>query len=260
MTPWEKMAKRLELAAEADFVICLYNLLQEARRLPAAGVRHPAAPQAGLDGMRHGAQHWPRGGRIARAHLGRTAQHERRHVHDRLHRKRADDAVRWLHGHAARLPAARRAGVKPAQPHILVFGGTVEGRELVEWLAARASCLVTSCTATPYGASLVAGGPQVTSSFEPLPPARIAQLMDKTFVRVRGRRDAPLRDPHLEKHPRRRADAGRARAAARARGGGCGALARGGRARSRRLPTSRHTRERRCSPRAAKISPPSCKA
>ena len=31
----------------------------------------------------------------------------------------------------------------PAQPHILVFGGTVEGRELVEWLAARASCLVT---------------------------------------------------------------------------------------------------------------------
>ena len=70
--------------------------------------------------------------------------------------------------------------MKPAQPHILVFGGTVEGRELVEWLAARASCLVTSCTATPYGASLVAGGPQVTSSFEPLPPARIAQLMDKT--------------------------------------------------------------------------------
>ena len=25
MTPWEKIAKRLELAAEADFVICLYN-------------------------------------------------------------------------------------------------------------------------------------------------------------------------------------------------------------------------------------------
>jgi precorrin-6A/cobalt-precorrin-6A reductase len=73
----------------------------------------------------------------------------------------------------------------PAQPHILVFGGTVEGRELVEWLAARASCLVTSCTATPYGASLVADGPQVTSSCEPLPPARIAQLMDETpFVCV----------------------------------------------------------------------------
>lgn len=67
-----------------------------------------------------------------------------------------------------------------AQPRILVFGGTVEGRELVEWLAARASCLVTSCTATPYGASLVAEGPRVASSCEPLPPARIAQLMDET--------------------------------------------------------------------------------
>lgn len=51
---------------------------------------------------------------------------------------------------------------------VLVFGGTVEGRQLVEWLDARGSCDIVACTATAYGASLVAGGRHVTVLEGPL--------------------------------------------------------------------------------------------
>lgn len=51
---------------------------------------------------------------------------------------------------------------------ILVFGGTVEGRELAEWLSARGTCEVVVCTATDYGSELVAGLTQVETSTGPL--------------------------------------------------------------------------------------------
>ena len=51
---------------------------------------------------------------------------------------------------------------------VLVFGGTAEGRELVEWLGALDVCDVVSCTATEYGGELVDGIPRVTALVGPL--------------------------------------------------------------------------------------------
>ena len=51
---------------------------------------------------------------------------------------------------------------------ILVFGGTAEGRQLVEWLDGRGTCEVVACTATEYGASLLFGGKHVTALQGPL--------------------------------------------------------------------------------------------
>lgn len=51
---------------------------------------------------------------------------------------------------------------------VLVFGGTSEGRALVEWLDARGSAQVVACTATAYGASLLAGGAHVSLVEGPL--------------------------------------------------------------------------------------------
>lgn len=43
--------------------------------------------------------------------------------------------------------------------HILLFGGTSEGRELAEWLAGE-GVGVTLCVATGYGASLIPSDPR----------------------------------------------------------------------------------------------------
>ena len=49
-------------------------------------------------------------------------------------------------------------GKAPAgKPRVLVFGGTSEGRELVEWLSALGEHDVTVCAATEYGGELVSG-------------------------------------------------------------------------------------------------------
>ena len=60
---------------------------------------------------------------------------------------------------------------------VLVFGGTSEGRRLVEWLAMRGSCDVVACTATAYGASLIAQGPRVQALEGPLTDEQKDQLM-----------------------------------------------------------------------------------
>lgn len=57
--------------------------------------------------------------------------------------------------------------VTPPGRSVLVFGGTTEGRIIAEWLSTRGSCEVLYCTATEYGASLVAG-PRVTTIQGPL--------------------------------------------------------------------------------------------
>lgn len=51
---------------------------------------------------------------------------------------------------------------------VLVFGGTTEGRELIEWLDARGRCRIVACTATAYGASLIAQGARVETVLGPL--------------------------------------------------------------------------------------------
>ena len=62
---------------------------------------------------------------------------------------------------------------------ILVFGGTIEGRLLVEWLDARGSCDVVVSTATEYGASLLCEGERVTVLQGPLSPDQKRQLMEE---------------------------------------------------------------------------------
>lgn len=61
---------------------------------------------------------------------------------------------------------------------VLVFGGTSEGRELVEWLAARGTCNVVACTATAYGASLLSRGPRVQALEGPLSSEEKDRLME----------------------------------------------------------------------------------
>lgn len=60
---------------------------------------------------------------------------------------------------------------------VLVFGGTTEGRQLVEWLDARGSCQVVACTATAYGASLLPQGAHVTALQGPLSERAKCALM-----------------------------------------------------------------------------------
>lgn len=60
---------------------------------------------------------------------------------------------------------------------VLVFGGTSEGRTLVEWLDARGRAQVVACTATAYGASLLAGGTHVTLVEGPLSASQKDELV-----------------------------------------------------------------------------------
>lgn len=61
---------------------------------------------------------------------------------------------------------------------VLVFGGTVEGRQIVEWLEARGTCKVVACTATDYGARLLEGGSHVTVLRGPLSQDDKRHLME----------------------------------------------------------------------------------
>ena len=61
---------------------------------------------------------------------------------------------------------------------VLVFGGTSEGRRIVEWLAGRGAVNVVACTATAYGASLLMGGDRVTLLEGPLSPERKRGLVN----------------------------------------------------------------------------------
>lgn len=67
------------------------------------------------------------------------------------------------------------AGQERSLLQILVFGGTSEGRELVEWLSARATCAVIVSALTEYGGLLVEGLPRV----EPITGALSAEAMKR---------------------------------------------------------------------------------
>lgn len=64
---------------------------------------------------------------------------------------------------------------------ICVFGGTTEGRELVEFLNAQ-PCEVTACVATEYGQALLPEAERLTVSARRLPADEIkALLTDRHF-------------------------------------------------------------------------------
>ena len=60
---------------------------------------------------------------------------------------------------------------------ILVFGGTTEGREIVEWLSGRGTCDVVASSLTEYGGSLVSGLPRVRSLTGRMLPERMVEVM-----------------------------------------------------------------------------------
>lgn len=59
---------------------------------------------------------------------------------------------------------------------LCVFGGTTEGRELVEFLNTQ-PCRVTACVATEYGQTLLPEGENLTVSARPLPVGEIGALL-----------------------------------------------------------------------------------
>ena len=61
---------------------------------------------------------------------------------------------------------------------ILIFGGTVEGRELAEWLSTLGTCEVVACTATEYGGELIDGLDHVTALVGPLDAAGKERLVE----------------------------------------------------------------------------------
>ena len=63
--------------------------------------------------------------------------------------------------------------------NICVFGGTTEGRELVEFLSAQ-PCHVTACVVTDYAQSLLPASDHVTVSAKKLPADEIAALLRQT--------------------------------------------------------------------------------
>ena len=71
-----------------------------------------------------------------------------------------------------------RATEQTARPRILLFGGTVEGRLIAEWLSARNSCDVVASSLTDYGASLIGELPNVTSLAGRMLPDDMRGLME----------------------------------------------------------------------------------
>ena len=63
-----------------------------------------------------------------------------------------------------------------ARKPVLVFGGTAEGRTIVEWLA-RHGANVVACSATEYGGSLLPEGPSITSIVDRLDEPAMCELM-----------------------------------------------------------------------------------
>ena len=80
LTPWEKIEKRLLLASEADFVICLYNPESAGNRLRN---RKPDRKRRG-DEPDHDAC--------------RTAQYKSGYVYDGIYRKQSDKGNPGSHG------------------------------------------------------------------------------------------------------------------------------------------------------------------
>lgn len=75
--------------------------------------------------------------------------------------------------------AAGQANKTTGKPCVLVFGGTTEGREIVEWLSARGSCSVIASSLTEYGGSLVESLENVESRTGRMLPSDMEELMSK---------------------------------------------------------------------------------
>lgn len=188
MTPWPTIESRLEAAARADFCIALYN--------PSSRGRSDHLRKACDVLLRYRSGDTVCG--IVR-NIGRKGQAsttlalaELRDAHvDMLtcvfvgndQTRMIDGRMVTPRGYKMTSPLACRSD-SPSTGHddsqgrsVLVFGGTSEGRLLVEWLSARGSCSVVYCATTAYGTSLVAGNRNVTVLQGPLSQQDKERLM-----------------------------------------------------------------------------------
>ena len=206
LTPWEVIEKRLEAAALADFCICLYN--------PSSHKRHDYLQRACDILLRHRnpanvcgiARNIGRPGEegivctlgelrntqvdmFSTVFIGNSSTRimDGKMVTPRGYLQRGDGK-----GASTEAASASEHGSAPAPcsgeadlPAVLVFGGTSEGREIIEWLASLGTCNVVACQATAYGSSLLPDSPRVTALTERLDEQAMVDLMtSKPFACV----------------------------------------------------------------------------
>lgn len=181
MTPWELIEGRLRAAAQADFCLVLYNPASRGRaghlRRACDVLLEHKAPQTVCGMVRN---------------IGRDGEQSRTLTLGELRDARADMLTCVFVGNSqtrlvgGRMVTPRGYDVGHADSRratssreVLVFGGTVEGRQLAEWLGGRDACDVTYVTATDYGASLVAAAPSVRTVVGPLSPDEKARLVSE---------------------------------------------------------------------------------
>lgn len=192
MTPWDAIEKRLRAAAQADLCVCLYNpgsrgradhlrracdvLLERrdpdtvcgiARKIGREGESCEVLSLADL-----------REAKVDMLTCVFVGNSQTRAIDGRMVTPRGYD----LGQTPTSSPRPKQGGFSLApkdapRTQVLVFGGTAEGRQLVEWLDARGTCDVVVCTATDYGASLVAGGKRVVPVRGPLSDDQKRDLM-----------------------------------------------------------------------------------
>ena len=193
MTPWITIEKRLKAAARADLCVCLYNpgshgRTDHLRRACDVLLEHRDAST--VCGIAHKIGRFGESSEVLSLADLRDA-----HV-DMLtcvfvgnsQTRAIDGRMVTPRGYSLgqrEVPPLPRGGQEECPPackdtsraQVLVFGGTAEGRQLVEWLDARNTCDVVACTATGYGASLIAGSGHVTVVQGPLSGVRKRELM-----------------------------------------------------------------------------------
>lgn len=108
LTPIEMIWERIEKAAQADFVICLYNPRSKGRPdyLKEACERINEIPFAG-DSLRCGFQHWKRWGRDEGDVFKRTGRLSGGYVYDCIHWKIQHCKDRQMDGDSTRLSAKK---------------------------------------------------------------------------------------------------------------------------------------------------------
>ncbi|MDO4796758.1 MAG: precorrin-3B C(17)-methyltransferase [Coriobacteriales bacterium] len=199
LTPWQTIEERLDAAARVGLCVCLYN--------PASRGRADHLCRACDVLLRHLDPHTVCG--VVR-NVGRAGESYRVLTLAELRGFQADMLTCVFVGNATTrvvdgrmvtprgyaldadtrtggtvpcargtVPPARVYASEAGRAQVLVFGGTTEGRLLVEWLDARETCDVVACVATEYGASLLDGGGRVTVLRGPLDEATKRRLMDE---------------------------------------------------------------------------------
>ena len=201
LTPWETIEARLDAAGRSDFVIVLYNPSSHKRPDYLARacdiLLRSKSPETACGYVRNIGREGEEGHVTTLGELRDTKVDMFTTVFIGNSRTRIIDGklvtprgylARYGSGSAKAETAGAQTGeagaIGEAQPQayaasmreVLVFGGTIEGRTLVEWLD-RHGVPVVACSATEYGGSLLPAGERVTSLVERLDAQGMADLM-----------------------------------------------------------------------------------